>query len=66
MGINDCCQVSMHQIDGGENAEGFVKTGERDPIGKDMAFYTCQVCEVRWCRTQETFSPFKSFWAEVN
>lgn len=66
MFISDCCQESMHQIDDGKGAEGFAKTGERDPIGKNMVFYTCQSCGVRWCRTQETFSPFKTFWAEVN
>jgi hypothetical protein len=65
MGINDCCEVSMHQINDDRIADGFVQTNERNPIGKDMVFYTCVVCGVRWCHTQETFEPFKSTWAEV-
>lgn len=56
----------MNQIEDGKSADGFVKTSERNPIGKDMAFYTCSECGVRWCHTQQTFDPFKSTWAEVN
>ncbi|WDH37415.1 hypothetical protein [Pseudomonas chlororaphis] len=66
MSINDCCQVSMNQIDDGVPADGFIKTGDRNPIGKDMSFYTCTTCDVRWCRTEQTHEPFKIFWAEVN
>lgn len=65
MGINDCCEVSMNRIEDGEIAEGFVKTSERNPIGRDLAFYTCSICDVRWCHKRQTSDPFKSTWAEV-
>jgi hypothetical protein len=65
MGINKCCEVSMHQIDDGDIAADFVKSSERRSIGRDMAFYTCAMCNVRWCHTQEAFEPFISTWAEV-
>lgn len=66
MGINDCCQASMSQIDDGDNADGFVKTGQRAPIGKDMSFYTCTICDVKWCRTEQTHEPYKTFWIEAD
>lgn len=66
VGINDCCKASMNQIEDGKSADGFVKTSERKPIGKDITLYTCSECEVHWCHTQQTFDPFKSTWAEVN
>lgn len=65
MSISDCCEASMRKIDDGDIADDFLKTSERNPIGKDMAFYTCAACNVRWRRTQETFEPFRSIWAEV-
>ena len=65
MGINACCEASMHKIDEGNIAFGFDKTGQRNPIGKDMDFYTCTTCETRWCRTAQTHHPYEVVWAEL-
>lgn len=65
MGINDCCQTSMHQIDDGVSADGFSKTGQRNPIGKDMDFYTCTICDAQWCRTAQTHEPYEAIWTNV-
>ncbi|RFD33844.1 hypothetical protein CER19_02460 [Pseudomonas sp. GL93] len=64
MFIKECCEEVMHKIDDGSNANGFYKTGERSMIGKDISFYTCETCSCQWRRTQETFSPCESVWAE--
>lgn len=66
MSINGCCENSMHQIDRGGEAASFLKTGERNPIGKQMLFYTCLVCDLKWCRTEQTCHPFEVRWAYVS
>ncbi|PHN61965.1 hypothetical protein AO275_20765 [Pseudomonas viridiflava] len=64
MGINDCCRASMSDIDDGATADGFVKTSQRAPIGKNMSFYICTTCDTKWCRTEQTHEPYKRFWIE--
>lgn len=64
--INQCCEKSMHQVDNGYRPDGFEKTGERAPIGKDMDFYTCIECGDRWCRVQLTAAPYTLTWETMD
>jgi hypothetical protein len=62
MEINVCCESAMRTIDGGGIAFGFNQTGQRNPIGKDMNFYTCLACETRWARAAQTHHPYGVVW----
>lgn len=61
----DCCRSSFAQVDDKNGLGSFVETGNRDPIGFSLSFYTCQDCGAQWRRRESTAFPKDVLWQQV-